>query len=98
MMIVVEDMDSMPPRKILSVVVQCSMRPAIKPVHIIPAMITIAVISAGPPTSINLLKLNSSPSEKSRKMMPISAQIFTLSTFDTPSSRKFPLQRNPATM
>ena len=71
MMIVVEDMDSMPPRKILSVVVQCSMRPAIKPVHIIPAMITIAVSNAGPPTLTSFLKLNSSPSEKSRKMMPI---------------------------
>ena len=41
------------------------------PVHIIPVMMTSAVSNAGPPTLTSFLKLNSSPSEKSRKMMPI---------------------------
>ena len=71
MMIVVDDIDSMPPRKTLSVDVQPSSLPAMNPVHIIPVMMTSAVSSAGPPTLTSFLKLNSSPSEKSRKMMPI---------------------------
>ena len=59
------------------------------PACAIPAMITIAVISAGPPTSINLLKLNSSPSDKSRKMMPISARSILKSAAVISLSRMF---------
>lgn len=97
-MIVVDDIDSIPPRKILSVEVQPRARPAIKPEHIIPTITTNAVISAGPPTFINFLKLNSRPSENNRKMIPISAQMSTFPMFETPCNRKFPLHRNPATM
>ena len=91
-------MESMPPRKMLSVEVQPSMRPAMNPVHIIPTRMTSAVTSEGPPTLTSFLKLNSSPSEKSRNTIPISAHRSTLAMSETPSKRKFPLHRKPATM
>ncbi len=72
--IVVDDIESMPPRNRLLIKEKPIIFPAKKPVVIIPDMITSAVIAAEPPTFSNFLKLNSKPREKSRNIIPNSAQ------------------------
>ncbi len=74
MMMVVDDIDSMPPRKSELIKLKCSAWPTAMPAHIMPATIISAVTMAEPPARTSFLKLNSSPSEKSSTMMPICAQ------------------------
>ena len=78
MIIVVDDIDNIPPKKILSKYVKCNKRPAAYPNNIIPTTITNAVITAEPPTLTNFRKLNSNPKENSKTIIPISAQISIL--------------------
>ncbi len=73
-MIVVDDMDSIPPRKRLLMLLKLRIRPIENPAHIIPLTIIKAVTTAEPPELSNLRKLNSRPRENSRTTMPISAQ------------------------
>ena len=73
-MIVVDDMEIMPPRKMLLTRPYPRNLPTTKPRLIMPSTMMRAVMIADPPTSISFLKLNSNPSENSRTMMPICAQ------------------------
>ena len=78
--IVVEDIDNIPPRKRLFICPQPSDKPVIYPAVIIPITTVMAPMTAVPPTFINFLKLKSSPKANNRKITPISAQIRILST------------------
>ncbi len=97
--IVVDDMDSMPPRKRLLMLFMPMNLPAAYPAHIMPATMISAVTTAEPPALISFLKLNSSPSEKSRTTMPICAQKSMLASVVTDGRySKCGLARKPATM
>ena len=74
--IVVDDMDSIPPRKRLFMCPQPSASPAEYPNIIIAPTIVRALIMAVPPTFISFLKLKSSPKANRRKITPISAHIW----------------------
>ncbi len=99
MMIVVDDIDSIPPRNRLLMVVKPSRCPIRKPVPIIPATIIRAVTTADPPVLTSFLKLNSSPRENSSTIIPIWAQnsMFSMVVTDG-SGLKLGLARNPATI
>src|SRR6476660_2231773 len=77
-MIVVDEMDSITPRKIQSMVSQCIIFPTLYPSTSITTICVMAVTDAVPPTFINFLKLNSSPRLNNKKITPISAQTSTL--------------------
>ena len=79
MMMVVDDMDSMPPRKMLSMVPQPISCPTAKPMASMPPTSTSAVMMAVPPTLASLWRLNSSPRQNIRMMMPISLHVDTAS-------------------
>ena len=74
MIIVVDDIASIPPRNMLCIVSHPIRKPKIIPTPIIATMPRKAVTKALLPTEVSLRKLNSSPNPKSRKMMPISDQ------------------------
>ena len=58
-----------------------------------------AEMTAEPPTFISFLKLNSSPKAKSRKITPISDQVWIFAVSTTEGVKeKCGLQRNPATI
>ena len=99
MIIVVDDIESIPPKNRLFMLVNPSNRPAKKPAVIIPITIIRAVTTAEPPTLSNFLKLNSKPSENSSTTIPICAQN---SMFDSVTTEgkysKCGLAKNPATM
>ncbi|MNL51475.1 hypothetical protein D3C87_1745770 [compost metagenome] len=78
MIIVVDDTDNIPPKKMLSIVDHPIAFPATKPISSINTTSTIAVIDAEPPTLTSFLKLNSRPRLNNRKITPISAQIWIL--------------------
>src|SRR5690606_28335742 len=78
-MIVVDDMERMAPKKILSIKFQPSNFPVVKPTIIISTICTAAVILADPPTLTSFLKLNSSPKLNSKKITTISAHTSTFS-------------------
>ena len=97
--IVVEDIDSMPPRNRLLILEKPSRCPIRKPAHIIPLTIISAVTTAEPPAFTSFLKLNSSPSENSSTTMPSCAQNSMFSWVVTDGRYvKFGLARKPATM
>ena len=73
----VEDIDSIPPRKMLSMTPHPMMRPSSAPTPIIPMMPIKAVRKALLPTDISFLKLNSRPTANIMKMIPISDQTST---------------------
>ena len=73
-MMVVDDMESIQPKNKLLTEVKPMMRPAQKPVAIMPMTMTKAVVTAEPPVFANFLKLKVNPNEKRRKMIPSSAQ------------------------
>ena len=75
-----DDIDSMPPRKILSMTPQPMTRPSSAPTPIIPIMPINAVMNALLPTDISFLKLNSNPTANIMKMIPISDQTSTSAT------------------
>ena len=79
MIIVVDELASIPPRNRLSMKDHPISRPSQYPVAVIKAISTKAVIEAAPPTRNNFLKLNSSPRLKRRKITPISASVLILS-------------------
>ena len=96
---VVDDMEIIPPRKMLLMALKPSIFPTKKPEAIMPATMMSAVTTAEPPTLSNFLKLNSKPSEKSNTMMPICAQnSILLCDATSGSSEKCGLARKPATM
>ena len=99
MIIVVDDIDNIPPKNKLSMFPNPSTLPVTKPNVIMPATITSAVTTADPPTFISFLKLNSSPSVNRSTTIPICAQnsIFA-SDVTEGSSHMCGLARNPATM
>ena len=72
MMMVVELIESIPPRKTASIVSHPRAVPVIKPMTNIPRQLMPAVMKAALPTLSNFLKLNSSPNPNRRKMMPMS--------------------------
>jgi hypothetical protein len=81
--IVVDDMDNIPPRNTEFIVLHPNRCPTIKPISNILITSVVAVINAADPTFINFLKLNSSPRAKSKKTTPISAQVLMFSISPT---------------
>ena len=77
--IVVEDIDNIPPRKRLFICPQPCDKPVISRCHHT-CNNGYGSTTAVPPTFINFLKLKSSPKANNRKITPISAQIRILST------------------
>lgn len=65
-MIVVDDIDSIPPKNSALTVEKPIKWPMPYPAHIMPVTIISAVTTAEPPVLTSFLKLNSSPSEKSK--------------------------------
>ncbi len=99
MMMVVDDIESIPPRKRLLILLKSSKWPMANPAHIIPVTIISAVTTAEPPEFMSFLKLNSRPSENSSTTMPIWAQKSMLASVVTEGRySKCGLARNPATM
>ena len=98
-MIIVEDIDNMPPRKMQSILPQPRRLPTPVPISIIAIITVIAVITALPPTVASFLKLNSSPRPNIRNTTPIFAHT-CISADSTTVGRyaKLGLMRNPATI
>ena len=98
-MIVVEDMEIMPPRKRASILLQPKAEPTVKPRKIIPKMMVRAAMIAGPPTFTIFLKLNSSPRANRRRITPMSDHTWMLAVSITDGVRaKCGLAMKPATM
>ena len=98
-MMVVDDIESIPPRKMRSIWLQPIAPPTIIPVTNIPTKMVPAVMRALLPTLSSFLKLNSRPSANSRKIMPISDHCSTVSGLVRLGKRpKCGPTRNPATM
>ena len=98
-MIVVDDIDSMPPKKSELMLLKPIRRPMAKPQQVMPQMMIRAVTIAEAPELTSFLKLNSRPSEKRSTTMPICAQKSMLASVVTDgSSVKCGLARNPATI
>ena len=70
-MIVVDDIDNIPPKNRQFMAENCSSLPVTKPTLIMPSTMISVVTMAEPPTFISFLKLNSSPNENSNTIMPI---------------------------
>ncbi len=75
MMIVVEDIARIAPRKMAFTFVQPKSRPASYPSHPISRISIVAAITAVLPTSASLRRLNSSPSENIRRITPSSESV-----------------------
>ena len=97
-MMVVELIESSPPRKMLSIIVQCIAVPTRVPVRNMPTQMVPAVIRALLPIWSNFLKLNSNPNEKSMKMMPISDHWWTDSGENWGKRPRWGPTRKPATI
>ena len=82
-MIVVDDIDNIPPRKMEFIVPHPNNCPTKYPMSNMLITSVIAVIKAVEPTFMSFLKLNSSPSAKSRNITPISAHILIFSISPT---------------
>ena len=72
MMMVVDDMEIIPPRKMRLIMLRPRIYPT--PANVIPVMTISAVITAEPPACISLRKENSRPIENMSTTMPRSAQ------------------------
>ena len=70
MMMVVDDIESIPPKNRQLMKLKPKKCPTIKPANIIPATIISAVTTAAVPERNNFLKLNSRPKEKSNTTIP----------------------------
>ena len=81
--IVVDDIESIAPRKIQFIRSNPIAVPTKYPVVIIPINTVIAPTIAVPPTFISFLMLKSRPRLNSRKMTPISPQVLMLTVSDT---------------
>ena len=75
MIIVVELIESIPPRNTLSMMPQPSSCPTPKPMSSIPPTSVNAVIIAVPPTCASLWRLNSRPRPNMSTITPISLQV-----------------------
>ncbi len=96
MIMVVDDIESMPPRNRLLMLENPSRCPIENPAHIMPITIISAVTTAEPPALSSFLKLNSRPSENSSTTMPICAQkSMLLSVVTDGRYTKLGLARNP---
>ncbi len=82
-MMVVEEIESIAPRKTLSIVFQPKPRPISYPSQIISTISSSAATNADAPTLVSLRKLNSSPSENISSTTPISPSVFTASASRT---------------
>ena len=98
MMMEVELIESIPPRKMLSIMDQPIARPVAMLRMNIPAQMVPAAINAALPTLSSFLKLNSRPSEKSRKMIPSSDHWCTDSVENCGNSPRCGPTMIPATM
>ena len=81
-MIVVDDIDIMPPRKMQLMVLRCSIYPTPNPAIVMPTMIIRAVMMAELPEFMSFLKENSRPSENMSTTMPRSAHTSMFSRLD----------------
>ncbi len=97
MIIVVEDIEIIPPKKIQFMVLKCSRHPTPKPANVIPVMMIRAVTTADEPEFISLRKLNSRPIVNISTTIPKSAQNLMFSRLDMEGRySKLGLARNPA--
>ena len=98
-MMVVDDMEIMPPRNRASILLQPKLEPTVNPRKIMPKMMVRAAMTAGPPTFTIFLKLNSRPRANRRKITPMSDQVWMLAVSMTEGVRaKCGLAMKPATM
>ena len=81
-MMVVDDIDIMPPRKMQLMEFMCSKHPTPKPAIVIPTMIIRAVMMAELPELSSFLKLNSRPRVNISTTIPTSAQKSIFSRFE----------------
>ena len=79
MIIVVEEIEIIPPKNKLSIELQPKACPVIKPIPNIKRTSVTAVTVAPRPTANNFLKLNSKPKQNNKMITPISAQILIAS-------------------
>ena len=77
-MMVVDEMDSMAPRKMLSILDQPKTLPRVNPTTHMVINSVMAVTPTVPPTFFSFLKLNSRPIPNSMNTIPISLQVSTL--------------------
>ena len=82
-----EDIDSKPPRKTLSIKLQDRAWAVTNPIRNTPMNFTAAVTMALPPTFSNFLKLNSKPRPNIRNIMPISDHWWTVASLDIPGKK-----------
>ena len=92
-------MDSMPPRKMQSILSHPIRWPTLAPTSSMAAMTVMAMVKALPPTVAIFRKLNSSPRANIRKITPISPQT-SISVCSTMVGRysKWGLIKKPATI
>ena len=96
---VVDDMQSIPPRKREFISSHPKRRPTMNPNPIMPRTMVLAAMIAVLPTWSSFLKENSSPMAKSRKRTPISPHIVTCSSWSTQESpRTYGPTNIPATI
>ena len=97
--IVVEEIESMAPRKMLSIWLHPKALPSKKPTtHMVTNSVS-AVMPTVPPTFFNFLKLNSKPMPNSMNTIPISLHVSTLVwSLMTGNHSKFGPMRKPAMM
>lgn len=94
---VVLDMEIIPPRNMQLIELSCRILPTPKPAKVIPVIIIKAVITADEPEFISFLKLNSRPRVNMRTTMPRSAQNSMFSRFEIEGRYvNFGLARKPA--
>ena len=97
MMIIVDDIESMQPRKTASILPNPSRCPRVIPTTVMPLMTVIAVMIALLPTRDSFTNENSSPRPNIRNTMPIVDQVWMLSVSTTVGSNvKCGLIRKPA--
>ena len=82
-MMVVDDIDSIPPKNRQLMKLNPIRWPTTKPANIMPATMMSAVTTAAEPLRTSFLKLNSNPSENSSTTMPNCAQNSMFSAVDT---------------
>ena len=98
-MMVVEDMETMPPRKMQLMASKCRSLPTPNPAKDIPTMMTSAGMTASLPARTSLRKLNSRPRVNMSTIMPSSAQKSMLASVTTDGSQvTLGLARKPARM
>ena len=80
MTIVVDEIDNIAPRKILSMLLQPKAWPSEYPAQSMTRIARVAPMKAVAPTCFSFRRLNSRPSENMRKMMPSSESVWIVSS------------------